>query len=327
MILLASLLHCGGSGSTEPRPVPRAERPPPAPTAEARRETPKPAESAQAKAPDAETKEQDIKAMSADERFALARAQLPDLDKLLRKTPKPDFSRFGAEGATVALWVPESVLSYGANTSKRCRRAVFEVHPDRLISEMPTNGGEGRPKLRTPATFEELELTRNVTTYATASRSFERNAKGERIEVGQAMGGFEHHGGELLEIRDDAIVYGAVAVGARAVCAAFEERPCAREDGATGVCERCTQLATALSSKRPGYGFGRAKAPRVGINVPELEPVPNCAACPADALSQEIPRLNQALAELTFYTVAANEPWPVISKKKETCEAAERARP
>ncbi|UQA60943.1 hypothetical protein [Polyangium aurulentum] len=294
-----------------------------APTAEARREAPRPAESAQA--PVAETKETAITAMSADERFALARAQLPELDELLRQTSKPDFSRFGAEGATVALWVPESVLSHGADTSKRCRRVVFEVHPDRLRAEVPTNGGEGRPRLKAPASFEEIELRQNVVTYALASRSLERNANGELIEANGGIGGFENHGGDLLEIRDDAIAYGVAPVGAQAVCASFEDRPCVQEDGTKRACVRCTKLAVRLVSQGARHGFHRVKAGHVGIAVPEGEALPACSACPADALSQEIPRLDQALAGMTFYRLLDSEPWPVISKKKATCEAAERA--
>jgi hypothetical protein len=44
-----------------------------------------------------------------------------------------------------------------------------------------------------------------------------------------------------------------------------------------------------------------------------------------DALSAEIPRLSEALRDLPFYTVLYHEPWPVISRKREACEAAERA--
>jgi hypothetical protein len=317
-IVFLSLLHCN-RGATQPTPATRAPKPPAAPSAEARRETPKPAESAQTPAKAAT--EPALAAKSADERFALARARLPELDKLSKTRAKLDFSRFGAEGATVALHVPESLLSHGVNTMRLCRRVVFEIHSDRLTAEVPIDGGEGRPKLKAPASFDWLELGRYAATYGTNHRGVEQNAKGERVETMQTISGASHHGGELLEIRDEAIAYGAVPVAVKAICTAVEERPCVGQGGQAGACRRCMKLGAAFVSRNPQFGFGSAR-PSTAVRYGD-RPL-DCGTCPADALAQEIPRINQALAGMTFYTTAT-EPWPVISRRREPCEAAERA--
>jgi len=96
-------------------------------------------------------------------------------------------------------------------------------------------------------------------------------------------------------------------------------------DKGSSACERCTRLDAALSSRAPGYGFGHAGPSRTSTGfTADKEPLA-CSACPADTLTPEIPRINQALEGMTFYTTVS-EPWPVISRKKATCEAAERAR-
>ncbi|MDI1484576.1 hypothetical protein [Polyangium sp. y55x31] len=264
-----------------------------------------------------------IAALPEAERLAYARARLPELNDLRSGTTPVDFSRFSKAGPTLALFVPEELLQHGAASPPRlCRRVVFEVQPDTLQAEIPLDGGEGRPTLTRSGSFENLVLDRNVTFSGPHRRTIETDARGRKTESMAAIGSAFSPPGALFEIRDDAILYGATPVSAQAVCTVYEERPCAETDGGVGACERCTHRGAKLWSKDAAHRFGIAVA-RGRRGPAEGEPLPACAACPADALTAEIPRINRALAGLHFEHTPTG-PWPAFFTKREACVEAAR---
>ncbi|MDC0743530.1 hypothetical protein [Polyangium mundeleinium] len=266
-----------------------------------------------------------IAALPEAERIAYARARLPDLDDLRSGVTPPDFSRFVKAGPTLALFVPEELIPYGVPSQRLCRRVVFEVSPESLHAEVPLDGGEGRPTLTRSGSFENLLLDGTVTFSGPHTRTIETNARGQKTESMSAIGSAWSPPGILLEIRDDAILYGATPVSAQAVCAVFEDHPCAEAGGGVGVCTRCTRLAAHLRSHEPGHGFAIASSARGGRGVAAGEVLPACTACPADALAAEIPRINRALAGLDFESVP-DQPWPAFFTKREACVAMARKR-
>ncbi|MDC3957590.1 hypothetical protein KEG38_27275 [Polyangium jinanense] len=264
-----------------------------------------------------------IAALPEAERLAYARAHLPELKDLRSGTTPVDFSRFLKAGHTVALFVPEELLQHDAPAPQGlCRRVVFEVQPESLHAEIPTDGGEGRPKLARSGSFEHLELDRNVTLYGPHNRTIQTDARGQKTESMTAYGSAWSPSGTLFEIRDDAILYGATRVSAHAVCMVFEEHSCAEADGGVGACARCTRLVAKLHSHEPGHAFGIAVA-RGRRGPAEGEALPACAACPVDAVSAEIPRINRALAGLVFEDTSGDA-WPAFFMKREACVAAAR---
>ncbi|MDI1436615.1 hypothetical protein [Polyangium sorediatum] len=267
-----------------------------------------------------------IAALPEAERIAYARARLPDLDNLRSGVTPVDFSRFLKAGPTLALFVPEELIPSGVPSQRLCRRVVFEVSPESLHAEIPLDGGEGRPTLTRSGSFENLLLDGIVTFSGPHTRTIETNARGQRAESMTAIGSAWSPPGMILEIRDDAILYGATPVSAQAVCAGFEEeRPCAKAGGGVGACTRCTSLAARLSSHDPAHRFSFASPPRIGRGPAPGEVLPACAACPADTLTAEIPRINRALAGLDFESVP-DQPWPAFFTKREACVAMARKR-
>ncbi|HVK64582.1 MAG TPA: hypothetical protein VM694_08910, partial [Polyangium sp.] len=194
-----------------------------------------------------------IAALPEAERVAYARARLPDLDDLRSGVTPADFSRFVKAGPTLALFVPEELLQHDVPAAQRlCRRVVFEVTPESLHAEVPLDGGEGRPTLTRSGSIENLLLDGTVTFSGPHTRTIETNARGQKTESMSAIGSAWSPPGILLEIRDDAILYGATPVSAQAVCAGFEDHPCAEAGGGVGICTRCTRLAAHLRSHEPG---------------------------------------------------------------------------
>ncbi|MDI1451269.1 hypothetical protein [Polyangium sp. 6x1] len=267
-----------------------------------------------------------IAALPEAERIAYARARLPNLDHLRSGATPADFSRFVKAGSTLALFVPEELLQHDVPAPQRlCRRVVFEVSPESLHAEIPLDGGEGRPTLTRSGSFEDLVVDTIVTFSGPHHRTIETNARGEKTESMSALGSAWRPPGMLLEIREDAILYGATPVSAQATCVNFEDRPCAEAGGGVGACTRCTGLAARLSSHDPMHHFGLASPTRVGRGPTAGEVLPACTACPADPLTAEIPRINRALAGLDFESVP-DQPWPAFFTKREACVAMARKR-
>ena len=269
-----------------------------------------------------------IAALPEAERVVYARERMPDLNDLRSGRTPVDFSRFVKAGPTLALFVPEELLANGAETKAgRCRRVVFAVEPDGLHAEVPTDGGEGRPTLARSGSFENLILDLQVTLSGPHTRTLGRDARGQQTEAMAAYGTAWSPAGVLLEIRDDAILYGATPVSVQAACTSFEERPCADAHGSVSACVRCTHLAARMTSHDPTHHFALAGAVRMRQGVAEGEALPACATCPADTLGAEIPRVNRALAGIVFnYVSEGADAWPAFFTKKQPCVNLARKR-